>query len=441
MRKFILLSVMTLFPLISVSGQNTFALEPGERKDKIRFELINNLIIVPVELNGIKLSFLLDTGVNTTVLLGLDNVDSLDLRNSETVKLKGIGSDEHIEALKSEGNQMRVGKAVSDDLTIFLILDQNINFSPRLGFPVHGILGHDFFRNFIVEINYQRKFLRLYPLNEEPGKVRKYEAVPLVFYKNKPYVNTLLTIKDSTIRSTLLLDSGLADALWLFEDGQEILVPDPYYDDFLGLGLVGDIFGKRSRSSNMTIAEFELDNILTSFPDTTAFGGLKFFTERNGSIGGEILRRFHLIFNYSELKLYMKKNSHFDDEYFTNMSGITVEHDGFVVIRSSAKAPSFSTNGVNQNSTVLVSETTRVQQTFSLKPEFRIARLRKDSPAERAGLKVGDHIVSINSRSAYKMDIEEIARLFASKEGKRIKMKIKRNGSEQTFIFHLERAL
>jgi len=435
---FFLLFLLGLFD--EVSGQSTFVMDPGIRHDKIKFELINNLIIVPVELNGLELSFLLDTGVSTTVLLGLNDADSLDLPEGEVVKLQGIGSDKHIEALRSENNQMRVGEAFSNDLTIFLVLDRNINFSPRLGFPVHGILGHDFFKNFIVEINYRKKFLKLYPLEEEPRKVRKYTAVPLVFYKNKPYVNTLLTIQDTTIRSTLLLDSGLADALWLFE-GEEIQVPDPHYSDFIGLGLVGDIFGKRSRSASMSIADHELEDILTAFPDTTAFAGLKFFTERNGSIGGEIMRRFDLIFNYSELKLYIRKNSDFEDEYFTNMSGVTVEHNGFVVVWSSAKPPTFSTGDLNRNGSTLVSETSRMSQTFSLKPEFRIARLRRESPAEKAGLRVGDILVSINSRSAYKMDIEEIAKLFASKEGKRIKMKVKRNGTELTFLFHLKKAL
>lgn len=436
-----LLLIFVLFPLTSISGQGTFYLDTGVRRDKIKFELINNLIILPVELNGLKLSFLLDTGVNTTVLLGLKELDSLDLPNAEKVRLRGIGSDKYIEAIKSENNQMRVGKASSRNLSILLVLDRAINFSPRLGFPVHGILGYDFFSNFIVEINYKRKFIRLYPLDEEPRKVEKYQAIPLVFHKNKPYVNTQLRIEDNTIRSTLLLDSGLADALWLFEDGTEIFVPEQNYEDFLGLGLLGDIFGKRGRSSEMSISDIKLTNILTSYPDTAAFGGLKFFTERNGSIGGEILRRFHLIFNYDDQKLYLKKNSDFDDEYFTNMSGITVEHAGYVVVRSFARPPSFISGDIEGDGSSLISQTTKASQTFSLKPEFRIARLRQDSPAQRAGLKIGDIIVSINSRSGYKMDIEEIARLFASKEGKRIKIKVNRSGAEMSFVFNLERAL
>ncbi|RZN75438.1 MAG: aspartate aminotransferase, partial [Winogradskyella sp.] len=55
-----------LFVLLSVGlqsiGQNRFSL-PVEKSSKIRFQLINNIIVLPVELNGVKLSFVLDTGV------------------------------------------------------------------------------------------------------------------------------------------------------------------------------------------------------------------------------------------------------------------------------------------------------------------------------------------------------------------------------------------
>src|SRR5690606_16229020 len=86
------------FPFLCSYGQSSFSLDPDVQSDKIRFELINNLIIVPVELNGLKLSFLLDTGVNSTVLIGLNDSDTMELPQGEMVRLQGIGSDEYIEA-------------------------------------------------------------------------------------------------------------------------------------------------------------------------------------------------------------------------------------------------------------------------------------------------------------------------------------------------------
>src|SRR5690606_7654375 len=100
MNKCLFLFICFCLLLSQLYGQPGFEFDPGVRKDKIKFELVNNLIIIPVELNGLQLSFLLDTGVNTTVLFDLKDQDYLDFPNAEKVKLRGIGNDTYIEALK-----------------------------------------------------------------------------------------------------------------------------------------------------------------------------------------------------------------------------------------------------------------------------------------------------------------------------------------------------
>jgi len=48
---------------ISVSGQSGFLFETNKQKVTIPFQLINNLIFIPIEVNGVELNFLLDSGV------------------------------------------------------------------------------------------------------------------------------------------------------------------------------------------------------------------------------------------------------------------------------------------------------------------------------------------------------------------------------------------
>ena len=50
----------------------------------------------------------------------------------------------------------------------------------------------------------------------------------------------------------MLLDTGSSDAIWLFEN-ETIGIPDKNYDDFLGRGLGGDIFGKRTKVRSIKI--------------------------------------------------------------------------------------------------------------------------------------------------------------------------------------------
>ena len=156
----------------TANSQSSFNLNKKKSK-KIRFKLINNLIILPVEINGIELSFVLDTGVNKPILFNLTNVDSLEIKNSEKIYLRGLGANGLIEALKSKNNFLKVGEAININQDIYVVFDQNINFSPRLGMPVHGIIGYDVFKDFIVELNYSSKFIRLHHSNSFEFKTSK----------------------------------------------------------------------------------------------------------------------------------------------------------------------------------------------------------------------------------------------------------------------------
>ena len=75
-----------------------------------------------------------------------------------------------------------------------------------------------------------------------------------------------------------------------------------WFDDFLGQGLSGDIFGKRSKIPKMRIGNFEMTNIKVAFPSKESIENIKYFEERYGSIGGELLNKFTIITNYPSKK-------------------------------------------------------------------------------------------------------------------------------------------
>lgn len=79
-----------------------------------------------------------------------------------------------------------------------------------------------------------------------------------------------------------------------------------------------------------------------------------------------------------------------------------------------------------------------LQYKFVLKPLFSIAGVRKDSPAEKAGLKKGDQLISINGRKTADMTLQKIMEMMKSEEGKIINMLIVRKNQELTLSFTLE---
>ena len=70
-----------------------FSLPEGKDVEKVRFELINNLIIIPIEVNGAKLSFILDSGVSTPILFNVSDQDSVFLKNVSEITIRGLGTE------------------------------------------------------------------------------------------------------------------------------------------------------------------------------------------------------------------------------------------------------------------------------------------------------------------------------------------------------------
>jgi hypothetical protein len=428
----------------SVYAQGGFSFPEDITKDKLRFQLVNNLVVLPVTVNGTELSFLLDTGVSSTLLFGLAENDSLELKNANPVQLMGLGEGGTINALKSEGNIMTVGKAVDSLHTLYVVFDQQLNFSTRMGIPVHGIIGYEFFKKFVVETRYTSKKI-LFSTSERYRyrTCRRCETLPLKFESNKPYVDATILLHSGEEETTLLVDSGSSDALWLFEDGGHLKeFPKNYFNDFLGMGLSGDIFGKRSRVHSITLGSFTLQGTGVAFPDTAAMANIPYTLDRDGSLGGELLRRFTVVMDYSRKTMRLKPNKHFDSPFYYNMSGLVLEHQGVAVAKDVAAVNRQSISDVlnrsdTQNSALSVTDVqVNPVFTFILVPKYVVAELREGSPAALAGIEKGDEVISINGKPAHGYKLYELVALFSSKPGKEITMEVYRNGvlSKRSFI-------
>lgn len=80
----------------------------------------------------------------------------------------------------------------------------------------------------------------------------------------------------------------------------------------LGRGLSGDIYGKTGRIAKLIIGPYELSNITASFADAAV---------RSKQMGADAilgvgsLRRFNLIFDYANQKLYLTQNRRFNEPF------------------------------------------------------------------------------------------------------------------------------
>ncbi len=424
-------------------AQGNFFLKNRVSK-KIHFEFASNLIIIPVEINGVSLSFVLDTGVSKPILFNLTERDSLDLKNTETFYLHGLGGDGKIEALKSSQNTFKVGNAVNTNQDLYVVFDKTIDFSPRLGVLVHGIIGYDVFKDFVVEINYTSKFIRLHKPNSfKPKTSKKWQTSPIHLYRRKPYIDGNVTIDAIEKPVKLLIDTGSSDALWIFEDIKEGLTPkkDLIFEDYLGKGLSGSVYGKRSKVKKFNLTAFSLENVNVAFPDSASIDIAKIFKDRNGSLGGDVLKRFNLFFDYTNKKLHLKKNSLFKVPFTYNNSGIVLEHNGTMFVQQEISVPTNRNRlgtPTNKHQTVKINQS--VHHIMTIKPVYRIVELRKSSNAYTSGLRIGDILITINGLKAYDYKLSKINHILYGKTGKTVRMKIERNGETILFKFKLDNA-
>ncbi len=431
--------LLVLFPFLVIA--QGYKLPKHQKFQKIKFELINNLILVPLQVNGVELTFVLDSGVSKPILFNLSDRDSVPINNVTEVTIRGLGDGEPMKALSSKGNKFTLGKAKNYNQDLYVVLDKGINFSTSLGIPVHGILGYDLFRDFIVEINYHGKNIKLHnPALYDSNPKAKSQTLRMSIEKRKAYVEGTVLMSDSDdVPVKLLVDTGSSDALWLFHEPEKGLdIPEKHYEDYLGRGLSGDIFGKRTKVNGIKIGDFELKDAKAAFPYRKSFGHIKNFGDRNGSVGGEILKRFNIIFDYSRNQLTLKKNGNFKAPFQYNLAGIELQHNGLRYIAESLA----DSNGIVRNDDasfgnvqILLENKTRL----SLVPEIIVSGIRAGSPAAEAGLLEGDVILAVNGKRVHQYKLQEVLKMLNDKEGKRIRVLIERYNRDLLFSFVLKK--
>lgn len=438
MNKTILLFFL-LSHVLPISAQEGFQFNEGIDKVSIPFKLINNLIFIPIKVNGVELNFLLDSGVEETILFSLEDKKEVSFFNAEKISLRGLGSEDAIEGLKSRNNVLVVNGMKSVNQLLYVILDPEFNLSSHVGIPVNGIIGYQFFRNNLVEINYEKRKVIVHKDNKKNRRKieKKFQEVAITIERSKPYTRSSVVMDADEIPAKLLIDVGNSDAIWFFQNvSKAIKVPEKSFDDFLGRGFSGDVEGKRARIPKFMISKFEFENPIAAFPDSSSIRNVRIVPDRVGSVGGEVLRRFTVVFDYQNGKMFLRKNSDFDDPFSYNKSGVEIQHHGMQWVQETVRLQTVPLAG-----NVVVSDdvkaTADFKYKFELKPVYEIVSVRKNSPAAVAGLQKGDVIISINKIPAYNYSLQKINALFKSEDERWITLEVERDSQLLKFSFQL----
>ena len=393
-----LLILISLFSPLFLKAQNSiplgFNLPEGVDQIKIPISIHNNLIVVPVVINNqLPLKFILDTGVRTAILTEKSYSDILELPYSRQLSIATPGGEHILTAYIANDVSLYIPPGVQGRGHALLVLEKDyLELRNFLGAEVHGVLGYELFSRFVILINYQERYIELMTPEKFKAK-RKYQQLPITVQDTKPFLNTRIVQQGKKKEVKLLIDTGASHSLILDPNSDaDIVVPQKNIEAVIGRALGGEITGKIGRIDGLDLGKYKLERVIANYPDINSYiDTLKASSVlRNGSIGGEVLSRFTVIFNYAESKIYLKKNPRYKKEFQTNSCGISLKAKG-----------------------------SRLQT-------FEIVEVRKNSPAEEAGIMTGDLLISINGRPASAFEFNEIIGEMSSKPGKKLSLELYR---------------
>jgi len=383
---------------ISYAQNLGFGLTDGRKKVQIPIEINNNLIILPIVLNGmLPLKFILDTGVRTTILTDKSFTDILNLPYSRKYTISGPGGEKLVDAYVTNNVSLDLPGVHGEGHAMLVLAEDYLQLRNYLGTDVHGILGYELFSRFVIKVDYERKLLTIMtPEKSKPGS--RYEKIPIRIEDTKPFLTAEVVESDGTeMTAKLLVDSGASHGLMLESTSdRRIKIPENTVSSIIGRGLGGVIMGRVGRVRSLSLGNYVINNPISNFPNPNSYADtLKSGTvNRNGSVGGEILSRFTVIFDFSNEKLYLKKNRFFSKKFYYNLSGLTIK-----------------AKGSNLNI-------------------YEITEVRTQSVSDQAEVKQGDIILAINGIPSADLTLSQVIGLLNYRSGKRIKLDLSREGKK-----------
>jgi predicted aspartyl protease len=262
----------------------------------IPIEFVNNRTVIHIPVAHYHLHMVLDTGASSTALFVSNEHDFSDLVQTGKAKILFPALDEIVEGQHLAPIPIKFGEHIytTDSL---LLINQRPPIGDRLNFKFDGVLGQDFFAQYVVEINPQDYVLRLYPKGTNLSRL-SFSRIKLYLKNGAPYIrfNHKFPWEIRGTTKKMLLDTGFP--------GLMIIWNKRHFSQAVG-------------KSNVAAYKAENKGVFTRA--TFQVGELKFFNapifiaaniprqaqKRDGLIGANVLNQLHHVIDFPNKQLLL----------------------------------------------------------------------------------------------------------------------------------------
>lgn len=332
----------------------------GGNKATIPFKLVNNHIYIPATVNGHSLRFIVDTGAQN--ILTREAARRADIK-SEGALQGGGGGKKSVNAGLAKVGTLVLGDKIELKNQPFGVLPMP-GFSNIEGTQFDGLVGYELFKRFVVRIDYADQKLTFI----EPADFDRTDAgtaVPFTLAGGGiPFVKGSI----DGIPGEFEIDLGERAALSLFAPFVKAHDLDTRYqttnEATVGWSVGGSVHGRVARGGVLKIAGVTVKNPVVEL--STSEKGAFARKHIAGNIGGEILRRFTITFDYAHQRMYLKPNKNYGKPMNYNRSGLWINQQG---------------------------------------AGFIVESVMTGGPADKAGLGTGDVITAVDGKPAMKIGL------------------------------------
>jgi hypothetical protein len=355
----------------------------GGNAAQVLAEFIGNLIFLPVHVNQGQPS-----------LFELDSTAAISSVDPQRATELGIAN--------VQGSVLNLS-GVDISLPDFAQIANN-DFGARAGRTYEGTIGNDVFAGVILELDYARQTVRIYdPAGYQYSGHGK--TFPLTFHDGMPVIRAKFAVGghrgdgafvlNTALDASLVISDKFAQQHHLFSSHMKTI---PVASGELGVGGNAVI----GRLENFQIGGYEIQAPLAAFAQGKLPGDGD--AQFAGEIGGGLLRRFTVIFDYVRQVVILDSNSEFRSDDHEDMSGISVGAGG----------PNLKT--------------------------FEVTQVRPGTPGSSAGVEKGDVIAGVDEEAAADLSLDALRGLFRQ-VGHKYKLLIERNGKTLTVNVQMRRLL